>query len=281
MELAPPLPERNPMRTTAPVAAKPPAPGELPTMPWTEAEVSAAKEECRALLAALTLDYQPLAPIKEGVCGAPAPILVRSIGKEPKVEIDPPATLTCPLAKALSTWLSETVQPEAKALLGSAVVGLHNATSYACRNRYGSAVTPLSEHALANALDVSEFTLASGGRVTVLDGWPKMVATPPAPLPNPVRDETATNTAATEPVKGAAAIPSGITAAKAEPAALPSPPPVAAEAAAAPDPKSQFLRQVHGEACHEFGTVLGPEANDAHKDHFHFDMKKRRSGFCQ
>jgi hypothetical protein len=27
--------------------------------------------------------------------------------------------------------------------------------------------------------------------------------------------------------------------------------------------------------------VLGPEANDAHKNHFHFDMKERRSGFCQ
>jgi hypothetical protein len=30
-----------------------------------------------------------------------------------------------------------------------------------------------------------------------------------------------------------------------------------------------------------FFTVLGPEANDAHKNHFHLDMKERRSGFCQ
>ena len=65
-------------------------------------------------------------------------------------------------------------------MFNSQVVKLHNATSYACRNRYGSAYQPLSEHALANALDVSEFVLASGGHITVLDSWPKVVSTPPA-----------------------------------------------------------------------------------------------------
>ena len=184
-EAVPPLPERNPARVPAPEAAKPVLPGEAPTVPWTEAEVSAAKAKCTELLAAVTLDYQPLDPIKEGICGAPAPILLKSIGKDPKVEIDPPATVTCPLASALSTWLKEVVQPDAKALLGSPVVKLHNATSYACRNRYGAAEGPLSEHALANALDVSEFVLASGDQVTVLDGWPKGSVTPRCRFPSP------------------------------------------------------------------------------------------------
>jgi hypothetical protein len=101
--------------------------------------------------------------------------LLKSLRSDTKVDIDPPATVTCALAKALSTWLNETVQPEAEALLSSPV-----ATSYACRNRYGSAYQPLSEHALANALDVSEFVLASGEHITVLDSWPKVVSTPPA-----------------------------------------------------------------------------------------------------
>ena len=47
--------------------------------------------------------------------------------------------------------------------------------------------TPLSEHALANAFDVSEFVLANGTRITVLDDWPKVVETPPAPEANPKR----------------------------------------------------------------------------------------------
>ena len=81
---------------------------------------------------------------REGICGAPAPILVKSIGSDPKVEIDPPATVTCPVAAALSTWLKDVVQPDAHALIGAPVVKLHNATSYACRNRYGAAEGPLS-----------------------------------------------------------------------------------------------------------------------------------------
>ncbi len=115
----PPLPDRNPLRTGAPVEAPPLKPGEYPSVPWTEAEVTAATEACKELLGAVTIDYQPLPPIKEGLCGAPAPILVSSVGKDPKVEIKPPATMTCPLARALSDWLNNAVQPEAKTLLGA------------------------------------------------------------------------------------------------------------------------------------------------------------------
>ncbi len=43
--------------------------------------------------------------------------------------------------------------------------------------------------------------------------------------------------------------------------------------------ESSFLRQVHGRACGTFTTVLGPEANAAHRNHFHFDLGKHgRSG---
>jgi hypothetical protein len=33
----------------------------------------------------------------------------------------------------------------------------------------------------------------------------------------------------------------------------------------------EFLRVVHQSACKRFGTVLGPEYNAAHKDHFHLE----------
>lgn len=43
-----------------------------------------------------------------------------------------------------------------------------------------------------------------------------------------------------------------------------------------------FLRQIHAEACKYFGTVLGPESNEAHRDHFHIDMAPRATGnFCE
>jgi hypothetical protein len=318
-EPVPPLPDRNPIRPGAPQPVKPLLPGELPTVPWTEAEIATAKDACHTLLATITLDYEQLPPIKEGICGAPAPILLRSVGSDPKVVIDPPATVSCPLAKELDDWLKENVQPEAKALLGSQVVGLHNATSYACRNRYGAANTPLSEHALANALDVSEFVFASGGRITVLDAWPKLVP-PPAPSPDatlapgtkvkdgsasttkpaapktgdttPAKaqgraaakndDVTPTKVTGTTPTKtaGVTAAKIGvITAAKAQPA---PPSPASADPPPVTDPKSLFVKHVHDAACKDFGTVLGPEANAAHKNHFHLDMKARQhSNFCQ
>lgn len=44
-----------------------------------------------------------------------------------------------------------------------------------------------------------------------------------------------------------------------------------------------FLRQIHEAACKRFGTVLGPEANEAHRNHFHLDMAERngRGAFCE
>ena len=40
--------------------------------------------------------------------------------------------------------------------------------------------------------------------------------------------------------------------------------------------KTDFLRAAHDSACRIFGTVLGPEANSAHRNHFHVDMAERK-----
>lgn len=358
-----PLPERNPARlerstigpATPPAEQKPNLPGDQPTVQWEDPKVAAAIAVCAKLLDGVTLDYEQLPPIKRGSCGAPAPILVKSIGKDPAVAIEPPATITCPLAAALDAWFKERVQPAAAAF-GSAVVKIRNASSYKCRNRYGGANTRISEHALANALDISEFVLASGQRVTVLQSWPRFVSTaalsaiPAPPLPNPhrVADRVAVEaamapiettgaiipvsstrssgssasgaptTATTNPFVGASPPPAArsplprtltMTAAdrlgaiyrakvRANPFVTPLP---AARNAPAPEPAQEkdgeteaklsapqparkldpveeaaFVRAIHADACKEFETVLGPAANEAHRDHFHFDMKKRR-----
>jgi len=42
------------------------------------------------------------------------------------------------------------------------------------------------------------------------------------------------------------------------------------------------MRQMHRGACGPFGTVLGPESDRFHRDHFHFDTARYRSGsFCR
>jgi hypothetical protein len=48
--------------------------------------------------------------------------------------------------------------------------------------------------------------------------------------------------------------------------------------APASDARLDFLRAAHAAACRQFGTVLGPEANTAHKNHFHIDMADRPRG---
>lgn len=257
-------------------------PGEQPTVAWSDAAIEAAKAKCKELLTGHPLDYEVLPPIKEGICGTPAPVLLRSVGTDPKITINPPATLSCPMADVLGEWLRDTVQPEAKKLFGSTVVKIQNASSYVCRNRYGGANTPLSEHALANAFDVSEFVLANGVRITILDDWPKTLdPTTPADSSGTVAGNGASKPGQpnNDSAKGATTKTINVTAAKAEPAALPTPPPAATEPEQ--DPKAQFVLYLHEEACRRFGTVLGPKANAAHKNHFHLDMKTRRKSFCE
>ena len=40
-----------------------------------------------------------------------------------------------------------------------------------------------------------------------------------------------------------------------------------------------FLRALHKSGCRRFGTVLGPDYNAAHYNHFHFDMSG--NGYCR
>lgn len=46
--------------------------------------------------------------------------------------------------------------------------------------------------------------------------------------------------------------------------------------------EGRILRQLHEAACGTFGTVLGPDSDRYHRDHFHFDVASYRSGaYCR
>lgn len=46
--------------------------------------------------------------------------------------------------------------------------------------------------------------------------------------------------------------------------------------------EGRILKKAHRAACGPFGTVLGPDADKYHKDHFHFDTARHRSGsYCR
>ena len=46
---------------------------------------------------------------------------------------------------------------------------------------------------------------------------------------------------------------------------------------------SRLLKRMHREACGPFKTVIGPDGDRYHQDHFHFDTARRRNGssYCR
>lgn len=46
-------------------------------------------------------------------------------------------------------------------------------------------------------------------------------------------------------------------------------------------PAGKYLREIWKAACGPFKTVLGPEADRYHRDHFHFDRARRGSTYCR
>lgn len=161
-----------------PSAAKPvdPAKSEAeaaktPPDKWSDTEIADAKAHCAVVLKRIHAVAISHEPIKEGACGAPAPIELVSIGQNPEVALSPPAIVRCDLAEALVTWLEGDLQPLARKNFKSPIIRMETMSSYSCRNAYGRKTTKLSEHGLANALDVGDFITASAQTAAVLEGW--------------------------------------------------------------------------------------------------------------
>lgn len=129
--------------------------------------------------------------------------------------------IRCPLAQRFVAWTRYAVQPAARIVYGQAVVRIETYGTFSCRGIVGNgpaASGRVSQHGLANAIDIAGFTLSDGRRVTLTDGWNS-------------QDER----------------------------------------------DRRFLRLIHESACKRFTTVLSPDYNAAHYNHFHFDMSGRGS----
>jgi hypothetical protein len=123
---------------------------------------------CIARLEELGVEFEILEPIVTDTgCGTAQPILVRAL-REGSVKLDPPATLDCAMAETLVEWMDDEVQPSATAAFEARVTGIRVAASYTCRGVNGATSGPLSEHAYANAIDVSAFEIGGESEVAVL-----------------------------------------------------------------------------------------------------------------
>lgn len=77
---------------------------------------------------------------------------------------------SCPLAVRSAMFLYHGA-PQVQRIQGSALVQIDHVGSYACRNIYHRPQGRLSEHATADAWDISGFSFANGQRITVEKGW--------------------------------------------------------------------------------------------------------------
>ena len=75
----------------------------------------------------------------------------------------------CAIAARLFMWEYNVVQPAARKYFNEPVAEIIHFGSYACRNIRGSSAT--SEHATANAFDISGFRFRSGKFITLKQDW--------------------------------------------------------------------------------------------------------------
>jgi len=213
-DAVPALPEKREL----PAAWGKPGMVEAPAV-WTPEEIAAAQRACISVVARAAYDLEPVDPIREGLCGAPAPVSLAALPGDATLSLVPAATLTCHMAARLREWVVRVLQPTAKARLGAPIAKIRLMGSYSCRRRYNAPDKRLSQHALAKAVDIAAFQTVDGRVISVLEHWP------------------------------------------------------------GDDERAAFLRDIHTGACQIFDTVLGPRANEAHANHFHFDIGS--GGICE
>ncbi len=139
-----------------------------PAQPVVRGTDTAALRQCIAKMDRIVARYA-LLPDRtfSGQCSALGSVQLRDIGT-PVTNL---GAMTCNLGYAFTLWVQSDLQVPAMGEFGSPVVKVETMGTYSCRNINGAATGKLSEHAFANAVDVSAFVLQDGRRISVQGGW--------------------------------------------------------------------------------------------------------------
>ncbi|MGF1650768.1 MAG: extensin family protein [Hyphomicrobiaceae bacterium] len=139
---------------------------------WQLDELRRDAALCRGLLSTrhVTAATVPDRLLQEG-CGWSNAVRLSRVGGA-RVQA---AQVNCGVVGALAVWMVNVVQPEARRIFERDVVAVKQMGVYSCRNIVGSALWKdrRSEHATANAIDISGFTLQDGLEISVLTDWSK------------------------------------------------------------------------------------------------------------
>lgn len=108
----------------------------------------------------------------DAACGIANPVVVSGVNDGAgAISFRMSATVSCEFAQVLAGWILKDVLPEAKRRLGSSVERLRSGPGYQCRRRNNKPDGKLSEHALGNAIDFSEFQLTDGTLISIEKDW--------------------------------------------------------------------------------------------------------------
>jgi hypothetical protein len=121
---------------------------------------------CAAALATAPMPVTPRPGAGSAQCPLPDAVQVQSSNT---VRLSGSFLASCPLAVGYALWERHVLQPLAQQHLGSAATRVTHLGSYACRSVRGG--TRQSEHATANAIDISAVGLADGRSITVERHW--------------------------------------------------------------------------------------------------------------
>jgi len=124
--------------------------------------------ECLVKLKQQDVAFKLQASFSEPVgCNVEHAVRLARIGK---TKLDNSPLLTCRMALQLSKFEHRTLQPNAQRILGARVIRLKHIGTYNCRSmrQYQGL---LSQHAFANAIDVSGFVLDDGRVINVEKDW--------------------------------------------------------------------------------------------------------------
>ncbi|MGL4260817.1 MAG: extensin family protein [Afipia sp.] len=166
-----PLPRPRP--ADAPAAVEPDAGAADQASPSRE-PAEAKPPELSACRKALTEDIAiaPSIPAIKGPggCGGEDLVRLEAVVLSPtrRVALKPAAILRCTMAAAVADWIRTDMVPLA-AKLGTTISELDNFDSFECRGRNRVRGAKLSEHGLANALDVRGVTFANGTTLSLTD----------------------------------------------------------------------------------------------------------------
>jgi hypothetical protein len=156
----------RPARPSAPIIR------ERPTGPISLADPNPREtQQCFTELTREQIVYNPL-PDRDygGGCLVTGSVQLLDIG----VPVTNLKAIKCPLARTFTGWVRYAVAPASAQILGSELAKVETYGTYACRGVVGrgaEGAKTISEHGLANAVDISAFVLKDGRRITIEHDW--------------------------------------------------------------------------------------------------------------